>query len=190
MRIAAIDIGYNNMGVVISDIDKDWNITEIIMATKIDIQCHIHKKVPWANCNLHHSRNICDLVNHFIQEYDDEFTMCDHVLIERQPPVGFTNIEALLMNQYRDKVTMISPRSMHKMFDMGRLSYETRKLKTEQIASIYLVGIPSYDKLLRKHDVADAFCMILFFIKPEQERIRINKLTGQPFEKFRMQSRY
>jgi len=185
MRIGSIDIGYNNMGVVISDIDKEWNINKIVIATKIDIQHHIHNKVQWGNCKLHHSRNICDLVTHFIQEYDDQFTLCDHVLIERQPPMGFTNIEALLMNHYRDKVTLVSPRSMHKMFGIGRLSYETRKTKTEQIANTYLVGNPSYDKLLRKHDVADAFCMILFFIRPEQERIRIKKLTGQPFEKFR-----
>ena len=46
----------------------------------------------------------------------DIFDSADKILIERQPPGGFTNIEILLNYMFKDKVTLISPVSMHMSF--------------------------------------------------------------------------
>ena len=87
---------------------------------------------------------------------------CDVLLIERQPPGGIKDVEALLASAYRSKVTMISPNSMHKFFKISHLSYDDRKIFTETHAHPYLAGFPDYMALDRKHDVADALCMCLF----------------------------
>lgn len=86
--------------------------------------------------------------------------MADKILIERQPPSGFTNIEILLHYMFKDKVILISPVSMHTHFGMRHLNYDQRKERTITIANKYLETEIPFE---RKHDIADALCMIVYF---------------------------
>jgi len=57
-----------------------------------------------------------------------------------------------------DKVILVSPVSMHTHFGMGHLNYEQRKERVESIASRYVTIEEE-----RKHDIADALCMIVYY---------------------------
>jgi len=55
---------------------------------------------------------------------------------------------------------LVSPVSMHTHFGMRHLSYEERKERTVSIASKYIHEEIPYE---RKHDIADALCMIVYY---------------------------
>ena len=61
---------------------------------------------------------------------------------------------------FKDKVILVSPVSMHTHFGMRHLNYEARKERTVEIANKYLNEEIPYE---RKHDIADALCMILYY---------------------------
>jgi hypothetical protein len=149
MKILAIDIGYHNMGLVLAECDRK---------TKVEVQ--YIKKVSLEDYKYIYSNDIVDLVPLFVNDHKDIFESADKILIERQPPGGFTNIEVLLNYMFKDKVLLISPVSMHSHFGMRHLNYEERKERTESIASKYIEGDIPYE---RKHDIADALCMIVYY---------------------------
>ena len=149
MKILAIDIGYHNMGLVLADCDRK---------TKVEVR--YIKKVSLEDYKYIYSNDIVDLVPLFVNDHKDIFESADKILIERQPPGGFTNIEVLLNYMFKDKVLLISPVSMHSHFGMRHLNYEERKERTESIASKYIEGDIPYE---RKHDIADALCMIVYY---------------------------
>jgi hypothetical protein len=60
---------------------------------------------------------------------------------------------------FKEKVLLVSPVSMHVRFGMRHLDYEERKERTVAIAEKYIEGEIPYE---RKHDIADALCMIVF----------------------------
>lgn len=74
---------------------------------------------------------------------------------------------------FKDKVCLISPVSMHTHFGMRHLDYDGRKERTVSLSERFAnVNIP-YE---RKHDIADAICMLLY----------INfKISRHPFDEFR-----
>jgi len=144
MRVLSIDIGYNNMGLVMAE---DNTVTFI-------------KKVNLGDYKFIYTNDIVDLVPLFVDEHKELFESADKILIERQPPGGFTNIEVLLHYMFKDKVSLISPVSMHTHFGMRHLNYEQRKERTVSIAEKHLKYEIPYE---RKHDVADALCMIIYY---------------------------
>lgn len=107
------------------------------------------------------SNEIADLVPLFVEDYQFIFDAAEKILIERQPPGGFTNIQTLLHYMFKERVILVSPVSLHTHFGMRDLDYDGRKLRTESIASKYITwDIPEGE---RRHDISDALCMILFF---------------------------
>jgi hypothetical protein len=148
MKILAIDIGYHNMGLVLANSKE---------GTKIEVE--YVKKVSLADYKYVYSNEMIDLVPLFVEDHRDIFDTADKILIERQPPGGFTNVEILLHYMFKDKVTLISPVSMHVHFGIRHLNYEQRKERTVSIAEKYIDGDIPYE---RKHDIADALCMIVF----------------------------
>ena len=147
MKVLAIDIGYHNMGLVVAECGKGPKI-------KVDYI----KKVTLEDYKYIKTNDMVDLVPLFVEDHRDIFDEADTILIERQPPGGFTNIEILLHYMFRDKVVLVSPVSMHTHFGMRHLDYDQRKDRTVTIANKYIEDIP-YE---RKHDIADALCMILY----------------------------
>lgn len=173
MLITSIDVGYNNVGLVVAECTDDE--IDVKLFKKIDLTIMKHNTVDVCNCKIPHTNELSDLVAHFVQEYSDFFNMSDKILIERQPPGGLTNVQTLLHYIFRDKVELISPTSMHKHFGIGHLDYENRKLRTVEISSKYI----DFKGLIRKHDVADAMCMIIFYDDINKK----NNITN-PFQKF------
>ena len=148
MKVLAIDIGYHNMGLVLA---------ECIKGTKLKVD--FIKKVSLEDYKYIYTNDFVDLIPLFVDDHKQIFEEANTILIERQPPGGFTNIEILLHYMFKDKVILVSPVSMHTHFGMRHLNYEERKERTISIASKYIVGDIPYE---RKHDIADALCMIIY----------------------------
>ena len=80
MIVVSIDIGYRNLGLVKSSVnDKTFEI-KVLEVFKIDLRKLPHKKIKRCDCKLHHTLEVCDLVTHFIQEYEDYFNEADKFL--------------------------------------------------------------------------------------------------------------
>ena len=207
MKVLSVDIGIVNLGYVYVDITIDepengskyknlllnssynsenFKNIKIIDCNKIDITKVKHRKVPYCVCKLHHDRCIPDYLDHFIQEigYFDE---CDLLIIERQPPVGITNVQDLLFKLFREKVLLVSPNSVHKYFHLSKL-YDERKEQSEKISKIYLENFENFKNNTRKHDISDAMLMVIYYYKIELDKIINNtttKILDDDFEKFK-----
>jgi len=147
-HVLAIDVGYHNMGLVMARCDNG----------KVEVTWF--KKVSLEDYKYIHTNDIVDLVPLMVSEHQSWFDEAEYILIERQPPGGFQNIEVLLHHMFRAKVTLINPVSLHAHFGIRHLTYEERKERTTSIAEKYIEGGVPYD---RKHDIADAVCMIVYF---------------------------
>lgn len=180
MIIVSVDIGYINMGLSRCVVDEEYN-TKFTHAFKVDITRLTHRRVAPQDCKIPHTCETCDRVAHFIQEYEPFFEEADHVLLERQPPMGLKDIEALIMTKYRGKTKLISPNKMHKHYGISRFSYEERKVKTEEIAFKHVGHLSTYQGQERKHDMADSVCICNFFV----DGIRRKNPKRLPFEEFR-----
>ena len=150
MKILAIDIGYHNMGLVLAEAGD---------GPKIEVE--YMKKVSLEEYKYIYSNDFVDLIPLFVEDHKHIFDSADKILIERQPPMGFTNIEILLHYMFKDKVTLVSPVSMHVHFGMRHLNYDERKERTVCISEKY-ISSNMMDQYERKHDIADALCMIVY----------------------------
>tara|TARA_R110000803_G_scaffold30674_1_gene69010 strand:- start:158 stop:712 length:555 start_codon:yes stop_codon:yes gene_type:complete len=177
MLYTAIDIGYRNLGLIQVSVYDD--IIQPLFMKKIDIS-KIHCK---HTCEIPHTKEVADLVAHFIQEYQDVLRSADVILMERQPPGGLTNIEAVLLFVFRNKIKLISPNSVHAHFGFGHLDYEQRKERVVTIASKYIT-LPDIE---RQHDIADAFCMILYEVQKSQLKFKQSEeIKRLPFDNYRL----
>ena len=140
----------------------------IIDCNRIDITKIKHSSVSFCDCKLHHERCIPDYLDHFIQEYSKYFAECDILLLERQPPIGITNVQDLLFTRFREKVLLISPNSVHKYFGLSS-EYLVRKIESEKIAGEYLTNFKSFTTNDRKHDISDALLMVLYYYKTKMD---------------------
>lgn len=174
MIYTSIDVGYYNMGLV--QCDDTFNVT---FAKRVDITKYTG---CGRDCPLYHTNEVADLIAHFVQAYKEIFDSADVILMERQPPSGLTNIESLLFYIFRDKIKLISPNSVHAHFGYNHLDYEQRKDRVVEIASKYF-ELPN---VARKHDMADAFCMILYEVQKRQLEIKAREeIKRLPFDNYR-----
>lgn len=172
--VLSIDIGILHLGISVTLLDKEYNKLEIIWIDLIDITEFTHKWGPSRKkCPLYHTKTFCDWMNHAYQENMDFFEAADYILIERQPPAGLTAVEQLIFSRWRDKAILVHPRSMHKFFNIGGYDYEQRKVYTEKIARMNLDDPELQEQLGfygRAHDIADSICLMLFWIKIQQDK--------------------
>ena len=187
LSFIGIDVGYINMGVVRMVVDDSFNFT-FDEAFRYNISILRHTKVRASDCIIPHTRETVDRVAHFIQENREIFDKADCILIERQPPMGLKDIEALLMSAYRHKVTLLSPNRLHKHFGMSHKDYEERKEAVVQIAAEHLSHLQGFSGQVRQHDMADAACMCIYHltkIKEERRRKeRLENINRLPFDEY------
>lgn len=208
----AIDVGIVNLALIKAKVDDTlWTIHEIMFAQVIDLTSLRHDRVPSQECKLHHSNDIYDRIQHFLQEYQYVFEdeSIETILIERQPLGGLCHVEQLLFGHFREKAKLISPNAMHRFFHINHLSYEARKEQTTKITKAWLE--PFWQNRERVHDLADALCIMLYYLhtqhteqKQKQKHDRFQehnnmlhqKLTETPqssvehfFEQFRYSSK-
>jgi hypothetical protein len=129
----------------------------------IDITTLAHDTISRSECKLYHSRDACDRVDHFVQNHQDMLDAAEVILIERQPLGGLMHVEQLLYSRYRDKAILCSPNSLHKWMGINILDYDHRKEETVLRAHSYLCQLPHYEKEERKHDMADAACLLMHY---------------------------
>lgn len=183
MLYTAIDVGYRNLGLIQVEVNSDGSqLIGPVFMKKIDISRIPHNCVQICDCKIPHTNETADHVAHFIQEYRDIFDSSELILMERQPPLGLTNIEAILFYVFRDKMKLISPNSVHCYFGFNHLGYEDRKERVVSIASKH-VTLPEIE---RKHDIADAFCMILYELQKNRMKIKKTEENKRlPFDNYR-----
>lgn len=173
MYIVSIDIGIINLGLVGAYVDNTtFKIEKIDIVRKIDITILRHLKVHARECKLYHSNEICDRVDHFLQEYKHIFDAADIVLLERQPPGGIQHVEQLLMRALRKKTILVAPTSLHKWMNINDLDYDARKVRTVRRAEPHLSSFHEWTLWDRKHDMADAFCILEFYLSEERIKFR------------------
>lgn len=166
MLVASIDVGIVNLGVAFVYVDDATSkLQRILHVENVNTTLITHQRVPQAECTLGHTKTATDRVMHFIQERADMFAQCAVVLIERQPIQGHTDVEQVLFMHFRDRAELVSPNSMHKLLQIGHLTYEWRKFKTVEFADTMLdpAQFPEYHQMERKHDVADALCLLIYW---------------------------
>jgi hypothetical protein len=206
LKVLSIDIGITNLGFVYSHVsfpdlsktckyknkilNKNYttndNVT-VIDCNRVDITKVNHSTVSFCKCTLRHERCVPDYLDHFIQEYSGYFNESDILLLERQPPVGITNVQDLLFTRFREKVLLISPNSVHKYFGLNS-KYSARKIESEKIAAGYLTNFKSFTSNFRKHDISDALLMVLYYYKNRMDsHIESTEYLNEPvdFEQFR-----
>jgi hypothetical protein len=91
MKVLAIDIGYHNMGLVLA---------ESLSGPKITVE--YVKKASLGDYKYIKSNDFVDLIPLFVDDHIELFNKADKILIERQPPGGFQNIEILLHYMFKD----------------------------------------------------------------------------------------
>jgi len=210
LKVLSIDVGITNLGYVYSEVkitspeagskykahllNNDYTLNKenikkcirVLDCNRVDITNVKHKHVQFCDCKLHHDRCIPDYLDHFVQE-TVYFEECDVLIVERQPPVGITNVQDLLFKQFRDKVLLISPGSVHKYFGLNSV-YTERKEKSEKISELYLSQFSKFTKNIRKHDISDALLMIIYYYKTKMKSIIENytfKNDIVDFEKYK-----
>ena len=206
IKVMSIDIGIINIGMVFCYLhfpeleksskyknrllNKEYHFTQnvdIIDCNRIDITKMKHSRVKRCACTLHHERCIPDYLDHFVQEYSEYFESCDILLLERQPPVGITNVQDLLFTKFRHKVLLVSPNTVHKYFGLDS-EYSIRKMESESIAEKYLSHFKGFIENTRKHDISDSLLLVLYYYKTKvDEQIECMDYEKEiiDFEQFR-----
>ena len=204
--VLCIDVGILNLGVSIGLIDKEFNLKEIAYVDLINITKYTHEReLDGIKCKLRHTKSIADWMEHIFHEHLPLFQEADYILVERQPPSGLVAIEQLIYYRWRDKCHIISPRSMHKYYNIGNFDYEQRKQKTIYIATNlykwHQRAIDRYEKFERKHDITDSVCLMAFWLnknkinyleKKRKDRLQNIQLdtTGMTIDEWFEQFRY
>lgn len=167
MYVLSIDIGVINFGITVSKIDKDFNFIEVIWLDLINMTEFKHRTVSEKECGLYHSRTFSDWLDHVYQDNLKFFEEADFILIEKQPPMGFVAVEQLIFNKYRHKSVLINPRKVHSHFDMVNMDYDSRKVRSQQIALPCIKNKDLLEQLNfyhRLHDICDSLCMLKFWL--------------------------
>lgn len=168
-KVLSIDIGILNLGWVLSEIDDNYNLVKIISCKRIDISICYDKKS--CKCDHKNFNRLAGRIKHMI-ETNKEFDMADIILVEKQPPVGLIAIEELLLYIFPN-LFLISPRGVHGYYDISDESYEERKKSVVKIACKKLNKFESFTSESRQHDIADAYCILRYWLAKTGVKLRI-----------------
>jgi hypothetical protein len=117
------------------------------------------------DCKLPRTNELWDRLAHTHEHVLQEWChWADHIVLERQPPGGLGEVNAFFYNLYRDKVTKVSPRSVHCFFGIQGFDYDGRKVATTTISRDWVDTDIDCGRGRRVHDVADALAMGYYFL--------------------------
>ena len=177
--ILCIDIGIVHLGFAGIIFDEEYNFERVFGVDMIDItEFHHPEGVTHETCHLHHTKTFTDWLEHVFWKYEHIFDGVDGIIIERQPPQGLVAIEQLIFSKYRNKCELVSPNSMHKYFGINHMTYERRKEATMNIATYHISDqtvLAEYHSFERKHDIADAICLGLHWLKRKHDKYAYEK---------------
>lgn len=164
MYIISIDIGLNHLGFIYAQCLETFKLQQIIKCKLVDIK-RLCDYCKIKDCALYHEKCIADYMKHFFKKYSKEFKEAQYIVLEQQPPQGFICIQEIIRFQYRDKVFLVSPNTMHKYFEIQRLDYDQRKDFVVSFSKNWLETCKDFQEYVRKHDMADALCILIVFLQ-------------------------
>jgi hypothetical protein len=172
MLVASIDVGITHLALVFARVTNTFDLVHMQQAECVDSTQFEHNAVCAAECTLGHTKTTADRIAHVVQERQHLFDACQHILIERQPLQGHTHVEQVLFMLFRARATLVSPNAMHKHFRINHFTYEGRKHQVVRIVDelLPLHLFPAYHSLERKHDVADAICLFLYWLHEQRQQ--------------------
>jgi len=177
--ILCIDIGVINLGLAGIVCDNNYKFREVVGIDLIDITTFAYCS---KNCKLNHTKTFSDWMEHIFEYYQEVFDNVDKIILERQPPCGFVVIEQLIYSRYRNKCELVCPKSIHKFYNISHKSYENRKLFMEEKAFNHISSDYIKKEFLsfnRKHDLADAICMGIYWLSLYHEKYMLNEKKKQ-----------
>jgi hypothetical protein len=192
--VLSIDIGIHHLGMVLVELNRDYSFHDLIWFDCVNITHFQHlDQESRRTCTLYHTRTVSDWLSHLFYLHSELFDSCEHILLERQPPVGQVAVEQLIFFKFRHKTVLVHPRAVHAHFGWTRLSYEQRKAKSTAMLEFRLDRTPrtwlreEYAKLSRNHDVGDAYAQLHYFIYLQYRRGYTAESTAmtQTLETFR-----
>jgi hypothetical protein len=169
-----VDVGIVNLAlavVLVTDRDE-WTVVHIERIDITQLPSFPGEKYP-------QSREVADRMERFFYAYGPAWLdPSDHIYIERQPPTGLGHVEQLFFARYRDKCTLLSPRSLHCFLGYKKtVVYAERKRRNtivatrimEEHASPEMLGtwLDWLDDKERVHDISDCLC----FAKQETSKL-------------------
>lgn len=170
MKYVAVDVGLINFSLVGATLPENYLMRETVLeesdikiCMKIDITALIYS-CDDDNCKLHHEHVISDYMSHLFKKYGNIFEEADVILVERQPITGICAVQELILSNYRDKTTLVSPNAMLNFFGILHIPYDDRKPLTVEIARKYLCNFEEFQTNKRRHDMADAVCILYYYI--------------------------
>lgn len=186
--LMGVDVGIVHLALVSVETTTDHKIVNIRDSRIINVT-----KLRCArNCQLHHSNNIVDRMNHVFAQYCELFDAADEIFIEQQPLIGLVHVEALILSRYRHKSQLVQPVAVQAHFEWPKKDYEGKKQAAVVTALPYM---PELLDVKRKHDLADALCLVLYMCQKRARALSeadwkaarrgLGSLsTGNPFEGF------
>lgn len=185
--ILSIDIGIHHLALVLLELQRaTYDIHDVVWWELVDITQFQHLDSTHAKqCTLTHTKTVADWLAHVFVLNHELFAICDHILIERQPPGGQLAVEQLFFFHFREKAVLIHPRSVHHFFgwvcssmDVAEERYAHRKIQSTKVLRRRLTQsarswlLHDFERLARQHDLADAYCQAVFYAHCENQRIR------------------
>ena len=162
MLLTSIDIGIFNMATVTARVSRESVNVSSVSLDNIKV---LSDSCSDPKCHFRHEHCFNDYLDHYFQLHAQTFEESDKILVERQPPRGFIVIQELILKQYREKVILINPSTIHKHFGIQVVDYDARKEFTIAHAWEYLKDFKAFKENSRKHDMADAMCQLLYYNK-------------------------
>lgn len=164
VRVTSIDIGVQHLALVLIEGGARF---EILTYDLVDLVKLEHRRVSRDSCKLHHTNHVVDRIHHLIQEFPIYFEGDHIILIERQPPQGLTDVEAVLVTLFRQRCLLLSPNAVHKKMGQRGFTYDERKKMSESIALQYFTReqLEGLGHLSRFHDISDAVLQALYYFR-------------------------
>lgn len=158
VRVLAVDPAFTNLGLVLAESDASgFRVSDALRVDLGSLQCE-------ATCELPHSGHVVDRVMHFESLYSHLFEGTDVIVAEQQPPGGGGEcVGALLYYRWRSKTVLVSPATLHKHFGLRGHDYGGRKRLSVELATPHLSGCPAFVSTVRRHDMADACLLALYY---------------------------
>ncbi len=153
------------MGIICALVNDDFTLNKVIYCSLDNITDTCTNK----GCTLTHENNFTDHMLHYFDKYKNYFEEADTILVEQQPPMGLQVIQELIRFKYRNKTITVPPKSMHCHFSIQHLDYERRKEATIRLSTPWLSEHKKFVFETRKADIADAFCILMYFISVQHK---------------------
>lgn len=174
MRILSFDVGVSNLAYVMVELDEKHRTVKLKDAACVNIKKFVCKhNTRQGGCPLFHSNTSFDRMAHFFVQHEHRFMSADRVLIERQPPVGLTDVEQILFGHFRQNAELVHPRSLMTWLGARGASRAERKAMAVDRIAPYATG--AFAHLEGNNHVADAFCYVLMVVdlmwKPSTHRV-------------------